>query len=90
LGALNPLETIRKYIADRHERTKDREYRNDLNLQERQLEIERRRIEVVRDKVDLLQSVGVPGADSKGGCAARITASRSTRSHPRFTPDLDD
>jgi hypothetical protein len=60
LGALNPLETIRKYIADRHERTKDREYRNDLDLQERQLEIEKRRIEVVRERVDLLHSLGVP------------------------------
>jgi hypothetical protein len=28
LGSLNPLEAIRKYLGDRHERQKDREYRN--------------------------------------------------------------
>jgi hypothetical protein len=26
LGSLNPLEVIRKYLVDRHERRKDREY----------------------------------------------------------------
>lgn len=30
LGALNPLETLRKYVNDRHEQRKDREYKEPL------------------------------------------------------------
>jgi len=60
LGAHNPLETLRKYLADRHERKKDRDYRNQLDEERLRIENERMRTEVVREQVDILREIGVP------------------------------
>jgi len=60
LGALNPLETLRKYLADRHERIKDKQYRNQLEAEKMRLEVERLKTEVAKDRIDLLREVGVP------------------------------
>ena len=60
IGALNPLETLRKYLQDRHARRQNKEYRESAEAQRLALENERLRIEVVKDKVDLLRSLGVP------------------------------
>jgi hypothetical protein len=38
LGALNPLEVLRRYLNDRHERQKDRQYRNKLEAERLDLE----------------------------------------------------
>jgi hypothetical protein len=60
LGALVPLETIRKWVADRHERGKDAAYRTRQEEQRGALEIEKLRVEVAQRKVDLLKSAGIP------------------------------
>ena len=59
-GALNPLETIRKYINDRHERKKDEAYRTRLEADRLRLENEKLKLDVVKEKVDILRSIGIP------------------------------
>ena len=58
VGALNPLEVLRKYLTDRHERRKDREYRE--GAERRQLEIENAlgELEVLRRIADLEREFG--------------------------------
>ena len=59
LGKLNPLEVTRKYLNDRHERRKDREYRE--SAERRKLELENLKLEneVIRERIDMARSVGV-------------------------------
>jgi len=58
LGTLNPLEVIRKYLNDRHERRKDREYRE--GAERRRLEIENAlgELEVVKEMRHLEERYG--------------------------------
>lgn len=58
IGALNPLEVLRKYLNDRHERRKDREYRE--GSERRQLEIENAlgELEVLRKIAELEREFG--------------------------------
>jgi hypothetical protein len=59
-GSLNPLEVMRKWAQDRHDRKKDQDFRNALTAEKMRLENEKLKIEVVREKVDLLRQAGVP------------------------------
>jgi hypothetical protein len=59
MGTLNPLEVLRKYLSDRHERKKDIDYRNKLDAEKKSLENEKLYMEVVRDKIDILRSIGI-------------------------------
>jgi hypothetical protein len=63
LGTLNPLEVIRKYIGDRHERRKDREYRE--SAETRRLELENLSLEtkVIADRVSLAKELGTTNRD---------------------------
>ncbi len=58
-GSLNPLETLRKYLSDRHERSKDRKYREAAEAERMRLENERLKIEVVKEQVEVLRKAGV-------------------------------
>lgn len=56
LGSLNPLEQFRKYLNDRHERIKDKNYRNrqeeelgDLNIIGKENEVIGQRIKMLKD-----------------------------------------
>lgn len=60
MGTLSPLETIRKYLSDRHERKKDKDYRGELEAERMRLENERLRTETTRDRIELLRSIGIP------------------------------
>jgi len=60
LGNINPLEVIRKYLCDRHERKKDEAYRNQHEKERGELENENLRTQIVRDKVKVLKELGVP------------------------------
>lgn len=60
LGSLNPLETLRKYVNDRHEQRKDREYREPLERERLALRNEKLRTEVILDKVIVLREIGMP------------------------------
>jgi hypothetical protein len=59
-GTLNPLEVIRRYLADRHERNKDMSYRQQLEAERLALENQKLKTEVVKDQIELLRGVGVP------------------------------
>jgi hypothetical protein len=74
LGSLFPLEVIRKYLADRHERRKDREYKEELEREKMTLENEGLRIQIMQSKIDLLKSIGVPEDQIRQGMATHIYA----------------
>lgn len=58
LGNLNPLEVLRQYINDRHERRKDKDYRE--RAEERRLALENLSLEnrVIRERIGLLREMG--------------------------------
>jgi len=55
LGRLNPLDVIRVYINDRHERLKDNNWRDDLSRREKILEIERISLENKMIKTEIIE-----------------------------------
>ena len=63
LGSLNPLEVLRKYLNDRHERRKDREYRE--TAERRRLEIENfeRETHAIAERVRLGKEIGATDTD---------------------------
>ena len=63
LGTLNPLEVVRKYLNDRHERRKDREYRD--TAEQRRLTLENLALEnkVISDRVKLAKQLGATNRD---------------------------
>ena len=78
VGSLNPMEVLRKYLGDRHERRKDREWREPLEAEKLRLENERLRTQVVSDRVELLQKVGVPKALIRQAVASHVTQPLAT------------
>jgi hypothetical protein len=58
LGTLNPLEVLRKYLNDRHERRKDHAYRE--SAERRRLELENLLLEnrVLSERVRLVKEIG--------------------------------
>lgn len=63
VGKLNPLEVIRQYLNDRHERRKDREYRETAEarrLKLQNLELENR---VIAERVQLAKQLGATERD---------------------------
>jgi hypothetical protein len=72
LGAVIPLETIRKWVSDRHERRKDAAYRTQQEELRGTLEIEKLRVEVAQKKVDLLKSAGVPEEQIRKALAVHL------------------
>lgn len=63
LGNLNPLKIICDYLQQRHERLKDRQYRNRAEEEKLALENAILRNQVVKERVDLLRQVGVPNEE---------------------------
>jgi hypothetical protein len=63
LGKLNPLEIIRQYLNDRHERRKDREYRE--SAEDRKLRLENLRLEneVIAGRIKIAKENGVTERD---------------------------
>ena len=60
LGKPAVLETIRKYLQDRHERKKDKEYRNAAEQQRLLLQNEMAAVEILAKRVQILKSMGYP------------------------------
>lgn len=63
LGKLNPLEVIRQYLNDRHERRKDREYRE--SAERRRLTLENLSLEnrVLSERMRLAKELGASDQD---------------------------
>ncbi|PEN05045.1 hypothetical protein CRI93_14115 [Longimonas halophila] len=49
LGVLNPIESLRKYLNDRHERNKDIDFRSEQEKEKGELEIERLKTQVLKE-----------------------------------------
>lgn len=58
LGSLNPLQQIREYIKDRHERKKDDKYRSRQEEEIGELEIEERRNKIINQRIETLRGLG--------------------------------
>lgn len=56
LGKFNPLEVLRQYLNDRHERQKDRQYRSSA-------EAEKLELENFKEKIDILKQLGATDKD---------------------------
>jgi hypothetical protein len=63
VGKLNPLEVIRQYLSDRHERRKDREYREEAEKERLHLENQLLENRVIRERVQLAREVGATDDD---------------------------
>jgi hypothetical protein len=66
LGSLNPLQQIREYLNDRHQRRQDREYREHAEIEKLRLENEllqravwEKENAVLRDRVQFLRDAGL-------------------------------
>jgi hypothetical protein len=62
-GTLNPLEVLRHYLSDRHERRKDRDYRE--SAEQRRLALENLSLEnkVISDRVRIARELGATDRD---------------------------
>lgn len=58
LGSINPLQQIREYLKDRHERRKDKEWRE--RLEEKKMELENLSLQnkIVGERIEILKSIG--------------------------------
>lgn len=63
MGTLNPLEVLRKYLSDRHERRKDVEYRE--SAERRKLDLENMVLEntVVSERIAIAKELGATNRD---------------------------
>ena len=62
-GKLNPLEVIRKYLKDRHERKKDVEYRNSAEKERLLLENQLRENQVLKERIEMAKAIGATDQD---------------------------
>lgn len=60
IGALNPLETLRKILQDRHTRRQDREYRESAEAEKLAIENRQRRVQLAKDEYELLKRMNFP------------------------------
>lgn len=58
IGSLNPLQQIREYIKDRHERKKDKNYRCRQEEELKELEIQERKDKIVNERIKTLKELG--------------------------------
>ncbi|WP_426664251.1 hypothetical protein [Rhodanobacter aciditrophus] len=63
VGKLNPLEVIRLYLNDRHERRKDREYRESAEARKLTLENLKLENEVIASRIQLAKELGATERD---------------------------
>ena len=63
VGALNPLEVLRQYLNDRHERRKDKDYRNENEKRRQELENSLLENKVVKERIEMAKSIGVTDQD---------------------------
>jgi hypothetical protein len=63
LGALNPLEVLRKVINDRHERRKDKEYRESAEKRRLELENQILETELISRRIAVARKLGATKRD---------------------------
>lgn len=65
LGSVNPLQQIREYIKDRHERNKDRKWRD--NQEEKKVNLENQLLEnkIIHERINILKSLNYSNEEIK-------------------------
>jgi hypothetical protein len=63
LGSLNPLQQIKEYLKDKHEREKDRNYRSRQEEELGELSIWEKRDAILRQRIEMLRSLGYEDAE---------------------------
>ncbi len=58
LGSLNPLQHIREYINDRHERQKDKKFRSRQEEELGELSIIEKKNNIINQKIEILRNLG--------------------------------
>lgn len=58
LGSLNPLQQIREYLKDRHERRKDLEWREEQERKKMTIENRLMETKLLNDQIEILKSIG--------------------------------
>lgn len=81
IGKLNPLEVLRQWAHDRHERLKDTKYRDAEDKRKRQLENDLLETELIRKRLELLREVGVPKTVIKKLAAAVLLPVHQVEGH---------
>ncbi|MHA8072737.1 hypothetical protein V7S77_12520 [Aquirufa ecclesiirivi] len=72
LGSLNPLQQIREYIKDRHERKKDEKYRSRQEEEIGELEIQERRDRIINQRIKTLRGLGYSDAEIRQFVTAMV------------------
>lgn len=65
IGSLSPLMQIREYLKDRHERRKDKAYRDYQNQIRGDLEIVEKANGIIKQRIEILKSVGYTDIELK-------------------------
>ena len=72
IGSLNPLQQLREYLKDRHERIKDKEWRwksekerAEMELKILRLQAERERVGVIKEFYDLLDKMDISSEEKQ-------------------------
>lgn len=92
IGALNPLEALRKILHDKHERAKDIEYRNKHENIKLEMENEKRRLELL----EISDTIAYRRIDELRRCGEnkdellRLTKYVLSQRLPEFGKDLDE
>ena len=63
IGSLNPLQQIREFIKDRHERKKDDKYRSRQEEEIGELRIEERKNRIINQRIETLRGLGYNEAE---------------------------
>lgn len=84
VGRLTPLEVLRQWVQDRHERRKDQEYKEHYEKEKLDLENELLRIKVIREKINVMKEAGVPKRELD-----RFVKDTLLRPMSRLNPHLD-
>ena len=63
LGSLNPLQQIREYLKDRHERKKDKNYRSRQEEELGELSIIEKKNNIVNQRIGILKELGYSEAE---------------------------
>jgi hypothetical protein len=72
LGSLNPLQQIREYIKDRHERKKDENYRSRQEEEIGELEIQERKDKLINQRIETLRRLGYSDAEIRQFVTAMV------------------
>ena len=72
-GSVMPLQQLREYLKDRHERKKDNEYRNKQERRKGDLDILEKENGVIKQRIEILKSLGYSDLEIRTLVSALVT-----------------